>query len=120
MNLTTDNRAATDSIPDSLLQTVGIMKNALRSIRYIEKRLSDTMEWTELDPRLRTEMHHLRGATSEMMFRLSMMGTVVADLLKDAEKDLCSDTNRLGEAKRDQDQGRKGCNRLEIVRAATR
>jgi len=112
MNRSMDNRASTSVIPDSLLQTVGVMRNVFRSMDYLENRLSELGELPDLDPRLRREVKHLRGAmselTSEVMFRLSLMGTIVTDLLKEAEKGRCSDPNPFGEARRDQGQARKG------------
>ena len=115
-----ENRASQNTVPDSLLQTVGIMTHMLRSIRYMEKRMSDVTESTDLDPCLFSEMQHLRDATSEVMFRLSHMGIVVTDLLKDAEKGQSSGPKPLCGAKRDQGPARKRRNRLEIDQAAVR
>jgi len=47
----------------------------------IEKRLLELGELKDLDPRLRREVRQLRGAMSEVMFRLSLMGRIVTDLL---------------------------------------
>jgi hypothetical protein len=96
-----ENRASTNAIPDSLLQTIGVMSNVVRSMDYFEKRLSELAELKDLDPRLRGEVQHLRGAmsevTSEVMFRLSLMGTIITDLLKEAEKSRCSDPKPFDE-----------------------
>jgi hypothetical protein len=124
MNLSMGNQAETDAMLDSLLQTVGVMRNVFRSMDYVEKRLSELAELKDLDPRLRREVQHLRGAmsevTSEVMFRLSLMGTIVTDLLKEAEKRRCSDPRPFAEASGDRGRASKGPNRLEIVRAAQR
>jgi len=122
MNLTGENQAETDAMPDSLLQTVGVMRNVFRSLDYIEKRLSELAELNDLDPRLRREVQHLRGAmretNSEVIFRLSLMGTIITDLLKEAEKRRRPDSKPFGEAKRDPGRASKRPNRLEIVQPA--
>jgi len=61
MNLTMGSRAETDAMPDSLLQTVGVMRNIFRGMDYVEKRLSELAGLNDLDPRLRSEAQHLRG-----------------------------------------------------------
>jgi hypothetical protein len=120
MKLEVGNEAETDAMPDSLLQTVGIMKILFRSLDFIEERLSELAGLKDLDPRLRREVQLLRDAmskaNSEAMFRLSLMGTIVTDLLKEAKKGQCSDLERIGEATQAPGRGGKGRNRLDIVR----
>ena len=76
--------------------------------------MSDVTESADLDPRLCNEMERLSDAASEVMFRLSQMGIVVADLLKEADESQTSDAKPLCEANRDQGPERKRPNRLEI------
>lgn len=118
MSLSIENRDSTDSIPDSLLQTVGIMKHTLRSMRYIEKRLCETMESSGVDPRLRCEMQSLFDATSDVRARLSLMSITVTEVLKEAVVGQSAGRKACDEAKRRQGPERKGRNRLEIVRTA--
>jgi len=124
MGLTAGNQAEKDAVPDSLLQTVGAMSNIVRSMDYVEKRLAELAELKDLDPRLRREVYRLRGTmsevTSDVMFRLSLMGTIVTDLLKEAQKGRCSDPKPVGETRQDPGRASKGRNRLDIVRAAQR
>jgi len=126
MNLTEGKQAETDAIPDSLLQTLGVMKNVSRSMDYIEERLYELGELGEkdLDPRLRREVRQLRGDMSEVasqvLFRLSLMGTIIAELLKEAEKDRHADPGPSGEARREQGRARKARKRFEVVPAFPR
>jgi hypothetical protein len=124
MSLAMRSQAETDAMPDSLLQTVGVMRNVFRSMDYLEKRLSELAELNDLDPRLRREAQHLRGAmseaNSEVIFRLSLMGTIITDLLKDARKGRCSDPKPVDETRRDPGRASKGPNRLGIVQPAQR
>jgi len=124
MSLTMGNQAEKDALPESLLQTVGVMSNIVRSMDHIEKRLSELAELKDLDPRLRREVQHLRGAmsevTSEVTFRLSLMGAIVTDLLKEAQKGRCSDSKPPGETRRDPCRAGKGDDRLDYVRAPQR
>jgi len=120
MNLSMENRASTNAIPDSLLQTVGVMSNAFRSMDYVQTRLSDLMESTDLDPSLRNEMQYLRDATSEVRFRLSRMGSIITDLLKGVENGRGSDRNPCDAPSRGQGQTTRGCKRFEVTPAASR
>ena len=123
MSLTAEKHAETDAIPDALLQTVGVMRNVSRSMAYIEQRLSELGELEDLDPRLRREVRQLRGdmdeVTGQVLFRLSMMGAIIAELLEEADDERCTDSRPSGEAKRDQGRAIKGSKRLEVVPAAT-
>jgi len=123
MSLTVGKHAGTDAIPNALLQTVGVMRNVSRSMAYIEQRLSELGELEDLDPRLRREVRQLRGdmdeVTGQVLFRLSMMGAIIAELLEEADDERCTDSRPSGEAKRDQGRAIKGSKRLEVVPAAT-
>ena len=118
MSLSIERRDARNAIPDSLLQTVGIMKHTLRSMRYLEKRLSETMDASDVDPRLRSEMQRLFDATSDVRVRLSLMSITVTEVLKETATGESADPKAFRETKRHQGQTRKGRKRLEIVRAA--
>lgn len=118
MNLSMESRESTNEIPDSLLQTVGIMKHTLRSMRYIEKRLCETMELPDIDPRLLSEMQTLLNATGDVHARLSLMSITVTEVLKEVVTDQSAGRKPFDQVKRRQVQARKGRNRLEIVRSA--
>jgi len=124
MSLSVGNQAKTGAVPDTLLQTLGVMRNVYRSMAYAEKRLSELAELNDLDPRLRREAQHLRGAmrevNSEVIFRLSMMGTTIAELLKEAKMGEPVYTKPFGEAQPSQGRARNARNRLEIVEPAQR
>jgi hypothetical protein len=123
MSLPVEKHAETDAMPDALLQTLGAMRNVSRSMAYIEQWLSEVGQLEDLDPRLRREVRHLRGdmdeVTGQVLFRLSLMGTIIADLLEEADNERCTDSKPSGEAKRDQGWARKGSKRLEVVPAAS-
>jgi hypothetical protein len=123
MSLTVEKHAETDAIPDTLLQTLGVMRNVSRSMAYIEQRLPELGELEDLDPRLRREVRQLRGdmgeVTGQVLFRLSLMGTIIADLLKEADNERPTDSKPSGEAKRGQGRARKGSKRLEVVPVAS-
>jgi hypothetical protein len=123
MSLTVEKHSETDAIPNALLQTLGVMRNVSRSMAYIEQRLSELGALEDLDPRLRREVRQLRGdmgeVTGQVLFRLSLMGTIIADLLKEADNEWCTDSRPSVEATRDQGRARKGNKRLEVVPAAT-
>jgi hypothetical protein len=122
MSLTVEKHSETDAIPNALLQTLGVMRNVSRSMAYIEQRLSELGALEDLDPRLRREVRQLRGdmgeVTGQVLFRLSLMGTIIADLLKEADDEGCTDSKPSGEVKREQGPARKGSKRLEVVPAA--
>jgi len=123
MSLTAEKHAETDVKADALLQTLGVMRNVSRSMAYIEQRLSELGDLEDLDPRLRREVRQLRGdmdeVTGQVLFRLSLMGTIIADQLEEADNAGCTDSKPSSEVKRDQGQARKGSKRLEVVPAAT-
>jgi hypothetical protein len=123
MSLTAEKHAETDSNANALLQTLGVMRNVSRSMAYIQQRLSELRDLEDLDPRLRREVRQLSGdmdeVTGQVLFRLSLMGTIITDLLKEANNEGCTDSKPFGEVKRDQGRARKGNKRLEIVPAAS-
>ena len=120
MNRTAGNRAGNDALPEALLQTVGVMSNIVRSMGYVEKQLSELAKLNDLDPQLRREVQHLRGTmtgvSSEVMFRLSLVGTTVTDLLKEAQKGRCSDPTPVGETSGGPGRASRAPNRLGIAR----
>jgi len=96
------------------------MHNTLRGMRDIEKQLSDAMQPTDLDPRLRSEIQNIRNATSAVMLSLSLLGMVVSDMLKEAAKHQSIDRKPFGETILEQGRTRSGSDPLAIVDAVLR
>jgi hypothetical protein len=114
------NQNSSSVIPDSFLEAAGVMKDALRSVRDIEKRLSRAMERDDLDPRLLSEMQSVSYATAAMTTSLLLMGATVKDVLKEIAGSEHSHRKPLVKAKQDREREAKASRRLATAEAAVR
>lgn len=107
-------RMLPDAIPDSLLETIGTMHHAVRSMHDIDERMSNAMERNDLDPRLRNDLQCVGYATSAVMSMLALMGMTVKDVLKEFAKTQSSERKPLRDGKCGQ-KLTKGSSRCEIA-----
>lgn len=114
------NQNSSSVIPDSFLEAAGIMQDALRSVRDIEKRLSRAREWDDLDPRLQSELQSVSYATAAMTTSLLLMGATVKDVLKEIAGSEPSHRKPLVKAKQDREREAKASRRLATAEAAVR
>jgi len=78
------NRHTPEEIPDEILETDRVVRNADKAIRKIDTALRHSMTRKGLDPRLRVEMQYLLEALRTVRVSLSVLDATVEVALKDA------------------------------------
>ena len=113
-------RISAEAIPDALLETVGVMRRASRSMSSIETELSKIMRLSELDPRLHSELEYVRAAGSAVTVSLSLMRMTVKEMLREAARAQPSRRESSGGADNGRTLTTKGNTRLEVARDVIR